>query len=553
MPTFSDYLPPPNALVQAARAGRYADPSRSGYSPSAPTEPEQADQPQPEQSLASKAGSASLNLLSAAGNALDLPGSVVRDFATWLPGGTKAQNPFDQLLDPFGKNADKNRIEGRTLLRDHGLVGRKDNWGNFIGGIAAEMALDPTTYLGLGVANRIGKAFEATGLTKGLRTTVKEMAERAGKNSKNIGTWTGKYKLTGQRLLDHVAGLRDDAIAKIDQGMPGKFKKSADGVTFKSADDLAELSKEKLKDGQWALVDDGTEYSGYKWKANEDGTDGKWLKDADLTDKMNNLLSQKSIKQTHRRAVDGVRAYYKSKYGEDGLEEALKNTPMYSMVSFQVPFAPGTMKPLKQLDDPNASFDDWIKRQDDLPKKKEVEFPDVVDEADDSLSPQMTKIPDKAPDAAPAQATPPTPEQPTTPAPDVPVAGATGGVTTVDAQSGANQGARATAFTTEKGSTYEVNGQSTKRNKSLHKNHDPNDVGPKDPSDITYYVNEQGANQIGMIGQVQGARRSVIVRDGHAIPVTWNEKEGRWGVSPLDRENPIKLETEPSEGLFLFR
>lgn len=53
-------------------------------------------------------------------------------------------------------------------------------------------------------------------------------------------------------------------------------------------------------------------------------------------------------------------------------------------------------------------------------------------------------------------------------------------------------------FTTSKGSTYEVNGQSTRRNKTLHEQHDPKDVGVKEPSEITVYVDPETAREIGM-------------------------------------------------------
>lgn len=76
-------------------------------------------------------------ILSGIGNVLDLPGSMARD-------ALALQNPFDQLMTPF---SDQNRMSGRDLLRHHNLIGSEDNWGNYLGGMAAEAVLDPTNLI----------------------------------------------------------------------------------------------------------------------------------------------------------------------------------------------------------------------------------------------------------------------------------------------------------------------------------------------------------------------------------------------------------------------
>lgn len=85
-----------------------------------------------------------LNILAGAGNALDLPGSSVRDILA-------GRNPFDQWATPFHE---QNRTTGRQLARDYGLAGDQDNWGNWLGGMAVETALDPMSYIGLGLLNK---------------------------------------------------------------------------------------------------------------------------------------------------------------------------------------------------------------------------------------------------------------------------------------------------------------------------------------------------------------------------------------------------------------
>lgn len=141
-------------------------------------------------SILGEIGRRSLSGLQKAGALLDVPGSMARD----VLGGS---NPFDQLLDPFG---DSNRTSGRDLLRGAGLIGHQDTTGNWWGGLAAEIALDPTTYIGgLGLlksATKGGKIAKAAGVLgdtskltgKGTRvaqmtTTLRQLADLAGPES----------------------------------------------------------------------------------------------------------------------------------------------------------------------------------------------------------------------------------------------------------------------------------------------------------------------------------------------------------------------------------
>lgn len=87
-------------------------------------------------------------MLQAIGNAMDLPGSMVRDTLT-------LNNPLDQLLDPFG---DSNRTSGAQMLEGLGM-----DPGHSILGTVLEMGLDPATYLGAGLATRGAKALGLAG------------------------------------------------------------------------------------------------------------------------------------------------------------------------------------------------------------------------------------------------------------------------------------------------------------------------------------------------------------------------------------------------------
>lgn len=101
------------------------------------------------------AANTSISGLSALGNFLDVPGSVVRDVSTWMPGGIPAQNPFDQLL-PWNWFTSDKRVTGEDMLKSAGVYGKRKprstaaNLGRFAGGIGLEIALDPLTYLTLG-------------------------------------------------------------------------------------------------------------------------------------------------------------------------------------------------------------------------------------------------------------------------------------------------------------------------------------------------------------------------------------------------------------------
>ena len=94
-------------------------------------------------------------------------------------------------------------------------------------------------------------------------------------------------------------------------------------------------------------------------------------------------------------------------------------------------------------------------------------------------------------------------------------------------------------FQTSKGSTYKVyEDGTTVRNKTLHAGHDPKDVGIKERSELTVYVNPNDAGEIGGWGQlltgVKG-RRIVLVGD-KIYRTSINPKTGKRGRDgpPID-------------------
>lgn len=130
--------------------------------------------------------------LEALGNILDLPGSSARDLLA-------GKNPVDQWLSP---TRSENRTSGRDLLRQYGLASRKeDTWGNAIAGFGAEVLLDPTTYMGVGILSKGGKALSKAGLLKGSFDNLTESTTKTVRNvleeSDNIEKAKEAFRLAG--------------------------------------------------------------------------------------------------------------------------------------------------------------------------------------------------------------------------------------------------------------------------------------------------------------------------------------------------------------------
>ncbi|MGQ7937358.1 transglycosylase SLT domain-containing protein [Paraburkholderia sp. D1E] len=108
-----------------------------------------------------------------------------------------------------------------------------------------------------------------------------------------------------------------------------------------------------------------------------------------------------------------------------------------------------------------------------------------------------------------------------------------------------------TAYTTAKGSDYTVHDDgTTTRNKAARSDvgHE-GDSGVKTQSARTVYVDDDASrlSAAGLEGlNEKGAR--VVIKDGKATLLTWNEKEGKWGASPSSRGIPIH--DEPQVGRY---
>jgi RNA polymerase sigma-70 factor (ECF subfamily) len=98
------------------------------------------------------------------------------------------------------------------------------------------------------------------------------------------------------------------------------------------------------------------------------------------------------------------------------------------------------------------------------------------------------------------------------------------------------QGHGYAGFTTAKGSTYTFgeNG-STQRNKSFHPEHGASDVGLKEASEVTHFMDPEHAKAFGWLATAGGNKR-VIRRGDRLYPATWNDQQQKWGVSPSDKQ-----------------
>ena len=139
--------------------------------------------PHEEEALLSQLGSSAIGGIGAAGNVLDLPGSVIRDAISTL--GGEWNNPFDQLL-PWNWGSSEGRTTGRDLLRQWDVIGDEDTYKNFAGGMGLEMALDPLTYLtfGAGAATRAG----ALARKANIWDDIADVGSRAATKKKNVGS-----------------------------------------------------------------------------------------------------------------------------------------------------------------------------------------------------------------------------------------------------------------------------------------------------------------------------------------------------------------------------
>lgn len=96
--------------------------------------------------------SAIMDALGFVGDTLDRPGAAVRGLLAGRPDQLLNLLPGSEsmgLMDPSRK------VGGRDLLRQYGVAGDEDNWGNFLGGMAVDTLTNPLTYVPPAFASKL--------------------------------------------------------------------------------------------------------------------------------------------------------------------------------------------------------------------------------------------------------------------------------------------------------------------------------------------------------------------------------------------------------------
>ena len=230
-------------------------------------------------------GGYGLGAIGAVGNALDIPGSMVRDVISSIQTG-KWVNPFDQLLTPF---TDENRTSGRKILEQAGFRKNRDStladWVKDpyegaldIGGFMVEVLADPTAPMkwalgGMTGLDRLitrgvkGTASISYGITRGMLKKVPVVGEPfsdlvdkgqalAGQLFvvRRAGISNPKYREIGERFYDETMAPLDELRA---QGQAVLTKASDLGMKLESSDPQFRMYDDAIKKYFNGVEDDG--------------------------------------------------------------------------------------------------------------------------------------------------------------------------------------------------------------------------------------------------------------------------------------------------------
>lgn len=150
------------------------------------------------------------------GDTLGRPGAAVRGLLAGRPDQLLNLLPGSEtmgLIDPSSK------VSGRDLLRNYGIAGQDDNWGNYLGGLAVEAATDPLTYAGGYLAKKgVGAITNAISDLRPAGSAATTSALRGARGAFPIATDVmpnGALSLNTERMLDRASrnaakGIADD-------------------------------------------------------------------------------------------------------------------------------------------------------------------------------------------------------------------------------------------------------------------------------------------------------------------------------------------------------
>lgn len=207
--------------------------------------------PEEQKSVLRSLSSGALSGLSAVGNTLDTGGGAVRALLA-------GQNPLMGALSWDQQY----RPTGRDLLRKWGAIGDQDTWGNWLAGLALEIATDPLSYATFGLKGALtagGKTLEKMGMLSrvgevgaakatsrleqaGLRSLMNQgltRAQAAAQLAKNDRSLVKELGSTAIRTGGEVAGSRwsrthatvgdvfDDAVGRLAKLYPEEAVRKA--------------------------------------------------------------------------------------------------------------------------------------------------------------------------------------------------------------------------------------------------------------------------------------------------------------------------------------
>jgi len=161
---------------------------------------------------------------------MDKPGRAVRGL---LDGSPSELLNLIPLSDTLGITDPEKSVSGRDLLRNKGMIGEEDNWGNFLGGLATEILLDPVNLITLGASSSL----TALGRTAKLAGTIeKTWAGRIG--ATQAGVHAPQAGLLGVRTPWWAEAMGVPAASK--QFMTGPASQYMAGQMFKDARSLVD-------------------------------------------------------------------------------------------------------------------------------------------------------------------------------------------------------------------------------------------------------------------------------------------------------------------------
>ena len=142
-------------------------------------------------------------------------------------------------------------MSGRDLLRQHGLVGQENNWGNFFGGVAAEIATDPLSYLSgpIKALTGGGRAAHAAGLLDQAPAPLSkqflagqaspEIAKRAAAGVAKIGRDVSATDVLGRPLIGQRAAQRHGTLDDLVTHASDPTTARADVMNYLRGDEAA--------------------------------------------------------------------------------------------------------------------------------------------------------------------------------------------------------------------------------------------------------------------------------------------------------------------------